>query len=108
MLIRVFQWEIMMDVELEQRTKVKLQPPQLYKVVLLNDDFTPMEFVVDILKKVFNKNTDEANVIMLRVHHEGSCPVIVTTKEIADQKATEVRRLARSNGHPLRCRAEVA
>lgn len=97
-----------MTVELEQQTKVKLKAPQLYKVVLLNDDFTPMDFVVDILTHVFNKGEAEATAIMLRVHEEGSCAVIVTTQSIAEQKVREVQKLARGHGHPLRCKAEPA
>jgi ATP-dependent Clp protease adaptor protein ClpS len=97
-----------MSVEVEQQTRVKLKAPQLYKVVLLNDDFTPMEFVVKILIEIFGKSPSESRAIMLRVHNEGSCVVLVTTKEIAEQKVREVQKVSLAFKHPLRCKTEPA
>jgi ATP-dependent Clp protease adaptor protein ClpS len=81
----------------EPRTK---RPP-LHKVILLNDDYTPREFVVIVLKAVFHTSEDEAYGIMLAAHRQGACVVAVFTREIAETKATEATDLGRQAGHPL-------
>ncbi len=88
------------------RPKKKTERPHLYKVILLNDDYTTMDFVVHILKTVFHKPHDEAVRIMLHVHHNGSGLCGVYTKEIAETKVDQVHRLARAHEFPLRATME--
>ena len=90
------------------KPKPELKEPSLYKVVLLNDDFTPMDFVVHVLQKFFNKNTEEANTIMLQVHHQGSGVAGIFSHEIAETKVYIVNDYARKNKHPLKCVMEKA
>lgn len=85
------------------RYKPKVSKPSLYRVLLLNDDFTPMDFVVLILKKFFNKEDQDATKIMLQVHHEGAGTAGVYTKEIAETKVYLVNEFAKSHRHPLKC-----
>lgn len=85
------------------KTKPKIQRPSLYKVLLLNDDYTPMEFVVHILERFFNKGRDEATVIMLHVHQNGVGICGVYTYEVAETKVTQVMDFARKHQHPLQC-----
>jgi len=87
-------------------TKKKLQKPSLYKVLLLNDDYTPMEFVVFLLKKFFHKNNDEATKIMLHVHQNGVGVCGVFPYEIAETKVIQVLETAKKNDHPLQCTME--
>jgi ATP-dependent Clp protease adaptor protein ClpS len=85
------------------RTKVrtKTERPKLWKVILLNDDYTPREFVVQVLKAVFRMNEDEAYNVMMTAHRCGACVIAVYTKDIADTKAKEATELGKSNGFPL-------
>ncbi len=85
------------------RTKTRTKRPNLYRVLLLNDDYTPMEFVVHILEKFFSKNRDEAVRIMLHVHQHGVGECGVFTYEVAETKVTQVMDLARRQQHPLQC-----
>lgn len=89
-----------------QEAKPRLKKPQLYKVILLNDDFTPMEFVVRVLERFFHKNREEATRIMLHVHRRGVGVCGVFTYEVAETKVTQVMDLARQNQHPLQCTIE--
>ncbi len=84
----------------------KVQEPSLYKVLLHNDDYTSMEFVVAILEKVFKKSTLEASKIMLNVHQEGVGIAGVYVREISETKVAVVQDLARQNEYPLRCTME--
>jgi ATP-dependent Clp protease adaptor protein ClpS len=86
--------------------KEKLQPPRKYKVLMHNDDYTTMEFVVLVLQKYFNKSAPEAQVIMLEVHTRGFGVCGVFTYEVAESKVAKVTRYARENGHPLKCSTE--
>jgi ATP-dependent Clp protease adaptor protein ClpS len=90
----------------EQRPAVK--KPNLYKVVLLNDDFTPMDFVVGILTNFFNLPEERATVIMLQVHSEGKGICGVYTYDIAETKVAQVNNYARSSEYPLLCSMEIA
>ena len=81
--------------------KPKIQQPRLYKVLLLNDDFTPREFVVEVLKAVFRTTEDQAYRIMMTAHQKGVCVVATYTRDIAESKATEATDMGRSNGFPL-------
>jgi Uncharacterized conserved protein len=85
-----------------------LQEPPLYKVLLHNDDYTTMDFVVMILQTVFRKNTDEATRIMLNVHHQGVGIAGIYTREIGETKVEIVHSMARKNQFPLRCSLEQA
>ncbi len=83
--------------------KPKTEKPPLYKVILLNDDFTPMDFVILVLKKFFMKSDGEANKVMLQVHHEGAGLAGVFTFEVAETKVYTVNEFSRRNKHPLKC-----
>jgi ATP-dependent Clp protease adaptor protein ClpS len=85
------------------RTKVRLKTerPRLHKVILVNDDFTPREFVVTVLKAEFRLNEDQAYRVMMTAHRRGVCVVAVYTKDVADTKATRATEAGRSKGYPL-------
>jgi ATP-dependent Clp protease adaptor protein ClpS len=85
------------------RTKPKTKRPSMYRVLLLNDDYTPMEFVVHVLERFFNKNAEEATRIMLHVHQNGVGECGVFTYEVAETKVVQVMDLARKHQHPLQC-----
>ena len=88
------------------KTRPKTKKPSLYKVLLLNDDYTPMEFVVHILERIFGKNRDEAVQIMLHVHRHGVGICGVFTFEVAETKVAQVIEFARRHEHPLQCTME--
>lgn len=88
------------------KTKPKTKKPAMYKVLLLNDDYTPMEFVVHVLERFFSKTGDEATRIMLHVHRRGVGICGVYTYEIAEAKVNQVMDLARRHQHPLQCTLE--
>lgn len=88
------------------KTRPKTKKPNLYKVLLLNDDYTPMEFVVHVLQKFFGKGLEEATRIMLHVHHKGVGICGVYTYEVAETKVTQVMDFSRQHGHPLQCTME--
>jgi len=94
------------DVGIVTKTKPKTKKPSLYKVLLLNDDYTPMEFVVHVLQRFFNKDINEATEIMLHVHQNGVGICGVFTFEVAETKVTQVIDLARQHQHPLQCTME--
>ena len=85
------------------RTRTQTRRPNMYRVLLLNDDYTPMEFVVLVLRRYFNKGPEEATRIMLHVHHHGVGECGVFTYEIAETKVTQVMDYARKHQHPLQC-----
>ena len=87
-------------------SKTKTKKPSMYKVFLLNDDYTPMEFVVRVLEHIFLKSSDEATQIMLHVHQRGVGLCGIYTYEIAETKVNEVIDIARRNQHPLQCTME--
>ncbi len=88
------------------KTRPKTQRPPLYKVLLLNDDYTPMEFVVHVLERFFGIDHEQAKAIMLTVHRKGLAVVGVFSFEIAETKVTQVMDYARRNQHPLQCTME--
>ncbi|HSZ75520.1 MAG TPA: ATP-dependent Clp protease adapter ClpS [Rhizomicrobium sp.] len=88
------------------KTRAKTKKPSLYKVLLLNDDYTPMEFVVHILERFFSKNRDEAVQIMLHVHRHGVGICGVFTYEVAETKVAQVIEFSRRHQHPLQCTME--
>ena len=83
------------------KTKAKPEHPQLWKVILLNDDFTPREFVVSVLMRVFRMTEDEAVGVMLAAHQQGACVVAVYTKEVAETKAQLATEAGQMRGYPL-------
>jgi len=86
--------------------KIKVKKPKKYKVLIHNDDYTTMEFVVYILQKFFNKSMAESQAIMLKVHNEGTGVCGVYSYEVAESKSTKVAQEAKESGHPLRCTIE--
>ena len=85
------------------KTRPKTRKPAMYKVLMLNDDYTPMEFVVHVLERFFNKGREEATRIMLHVHHKGVGICGLYTYEIAETKVAQVMDFARKHQHPLQC-----
>lgn len=88
---------------LVEREQIKLQPPKMYKVILLNDDYSTMEFVVEVLQKFFAMGRERATQVMLKVHNEGSAVCGVYPRDTAETKVAQVTNFAMENGHPLRC-----
>ncbi|MFN3580675.1 MAG: ATP-dependent Clp protease adapter ClpS [Pseudomonas sp.] len=89
-----------------ETSKPELKPPSRYKVVMMNDDYTPMDFVVEVLETFFSLNREAATQIMLKVHTEGRAVCGVFTKDIAETKAAQVNDYARECQHPLMCQIE--
>ncbi len=87
-------------------TRTRTKKPSMYKVLMLNDDYTPMEFVVDVLQNIFQKTREEATEVMLHVHQKGVGICGVYTYEIAETKVTQTVDYARKNQHPLQCTLE--
>ena len=94
------------DTLLLEQTRPKLKKPPLFKVVLLNDDYTPMEFVVHVLEAIFGHDRENATRIMLSVHKAGKGICGIYTRDIAETKVTAVNSYARENKHPLLCDLE--
>ena len=88
---------------LEATKTQKPKPPSMYSVLLFNDDYTPMEFVVEVLERFFNKNREQATQIMLQVHTKGSGVCGIYPLDIAETKVSQVLDLAKEQGHPLQC-----
>jgi ATP-dependent Clp protease adaptor protein ClpS len=93
------------SVVLERRTQ-RVEPPQMYQVVMLNDDYTPMEFVVVVIQEFFNKDRETATQIMLKIHLDGRGVCGVYSKDVAATKVNQVSEAARQAGHPLQCLSE--
>jgi ATP-dependent Clp protease adaptor protein ClpS len=96
------------DLGVATKTRAKTKKPSPYKVLLLNDDYTPMEFVVLVLKRFFNMDIDEATRVMLHVHQKGVGVCGTFSYEVAETKVTQVMDFARKNEHPLQCTLEKA
>ncbi|MEQ1770427.1 MAG: ATP-dependent Clp protease adapter ClpS [Devosia sp.] len=94
------------DIKVRPKTRTRTARPPLYKVMLLNDDYTPRDFVVRILKAEFRMNADQARRVMITAHTKGSCVVAVFTREIAEEKATRATDMARNEGFPLQFTTE--
>ena len=88
------------------KTRTKTKKPSMYKVLMLNDDYTPMEFVIHVLEQFFSKNQDEATQIMLHVHQKGVGVCGVFTYEVAETKVNQTMDMARQHQHPLQCTIE--
>lgn len=94
------------DIWAEDETTTQIEKPRLYRVILLNDDYTTMDFVVYILEKIFNKDKIEATSIMLSVHKNGRGVAGVYPRDIAETKIKEVHQISRGNNYPLMCTME--
>jgi ATP-dependent Clp protease adaptor protein ClpS len=94
------------DIQLDEKIKVVVSEPKRWKVILLNDDSTPMDFVISMLMEVFKHTADTAKEVMLEVHETGSGIAGIYSFEIAEAKAVETTNQARTNGHPLQIKLE--
>lgn len=94
------------DVKLDEKIKINVQEPKLWKVIFLNDDHTPMEFVIGVLTEIFKHSQETAKDITLQIHNEGSGIAGIYSFEIAEVKAVESTNLARANGFPLQIKLE--
>jgi len=94
------------EIEIELNDELDLQEPKKYKVFLLNDDFSTMDFVIDVLVKVFRKSVDEASAIMINIHNNGKEICGTYSFEIAGTKVAQVKAMARENGFPLKAKME--
>jgi ATP-dependent Clp protease adaptor protein ClpS len=94
------------DEGLAELTRQRVEPPPMYKVILHNDDYTPMDFVIDVLTRFFNLQYEKASEIMLKVHYEGKAICGVFTAEIAETKVQQVSIYAKEHEHPLLCTME--
>ncbi|MCW8092466.1 ATP-dependent Clp protease adapter ClpS [Alteromonas sp. ASW11-130] len=94
--------------KLRETVRKKVEPPPMYKVLLNNDDYTPMDFVVEVLMQFFNMDTEKANQLMLTVHYQGKAICGVYTAEVAETKVMQVNQYARKHQHPLMCSMEQA
>lgn len=97
-----------MSTELTTDTVTKLKTPSLYKVIILNDDFTPMDFVIQVLMEIFSKNSEEAYKLCMDVHNQGKGICGTYSKEVADQKVFETNTISRQYKHPLKAISELA
>ena len=91
-----------------EEAKPKLKKPPLFKVILLNDDYTPMEFVVEVLEVFFKMNREQATQVMLTVHTQGKGVCGIYTRDIAETKSAQVNQFARDHQHPLLCEIEAS
>ncbi|KMT65484.1 ATP-dependent Clp protease adapter ClpS [Catenovulum maritimum] len=94
--------------ELLNPVRQAIKPPPMYKVILNNDDYTPMDFVVDVLLKFFNMDEEKATQVMLTIHYDGKGTCGTYTSEIAETKVSQVNKYAKDNQHPLKCTMEQA
>ncbi|WP_394174543.1 ATP-dependent Clp protease adapter ClpS [Thalassotalea litorea] len=94
------------DSVVEEQQREKIKRPSMYRVIILNDDYTPMDFVVEVLSKFFNMDTDQATQIMLTIHYKGKASCGIFTAEVAETKVDQVCRFARKHEHPLMCTME--
>ncbi|MCT7655401.1 ATP-dependent Clp protease adapter ClpS [Oceanimonas sp. NS1] len=94
--------------QVREAEETALQPPPMYKVILNNDDYTPMDFVVEVLQRFFAMDVDKATEVMLAVHYQGKGVCGLFTAEIAETKVAQVNKFARTHEHPLLCTMEQA
>ncbi|CAM3678415.1 ATP-dependent Clp protease adapter protein ClpS [Vibrio aerogenes CECT 7868] len=102
-----FEW-VAPDSELLEKEKTAVQPPSMYNVILMNDDYTPMDFVIEILERFFTMDADQATQVMLKVHYEGKAVCGTFTAEVAEMKVAQVTVYSREHEHPLLCIMERA
>lgn len=95
------------EAKIEEKVSIKIEPPKLWKVIVLNDNTTPMEFVIELLMTVFKHDENKSKEITLEIHNTGSSVVGIYAHEIAEQKALDATQLSRSNNFPLRIQLEA-
>ncbi len=100
-----YEW-VTPDSDLLEKEETQTKPPSMYHVLLLNDDYTPMDFVIDILGRFFAMDLDKATQVMLQVHYEGKAVCGTYTAEVAETKVAQVTMYSRENEHPLLCTME--
>jgi ATP-dependent Clp protease adaptor protein ClpS len=103
-----FKEQVKDKTDLEEALANEVKRPSLYKVMLLNDDYTPMDFVIEVLQKFFNMDSEKATEVMLTIHYKGRASCGVFTADIAETKVDQVSRFARDHEHPLMCVMERA
>jgi ATP-dependent Clp protease adaptor protein ClpS len=94
------------DIQLDEKIKTRIKEPSMYKVVMLNDNVTPMDFVISLLEELFKHSQESAQRITIQIHEDGSGVVGVYSYEIAEQKSAEATLLSRENGFPLKIKLE--
>ena len=95
-----------MDVEIDEKIKIKVTEPDMYKVIFLNDNATPMDFVIDVLQRFFRLDSEAATEVMLNVHYKGIGVCCTFSAEVAETKVMQVVNYAKENEHPLKCSME--
>jgi ATP-dependent Clp protease adaptor protein ClpS len=95
------------EAKIEEKISIKIEPPKLWKVIILNDNTTPMEFVIDLLMSIFKHDENKSKEITLEIHNTGSSVVGIYAHEIAEQKALDATQLSRSNNFPLKIQLEA-
>ena len=98
--------EYVEDVKIDEKIQMKVEEPSKYKVIMLNDDTTPMEWVIDLMKMIFNHSQETAEQLTLTIHNEGSAVVGIYTYEIAEQKSVESTNASREHGFPIQLRLD--
>lgn len=98
--------EYVEDIKIDEKIKLNVEEPSKYKVIMLNDDTTPMEWVIDIMKMIFNHSQETAEKLTLTIHNEGSAVAGIYTYEIAEQKSVESTNASREHGFPLQLRLD--
>ena len=94
------------ETDLEQSTKATIKRPAMFRVMLLNDDYTPMDFVIEVLTQIFSMDSDKATEIMLTIHYKGKASCGVYTSDVAETKVDQVLRFSEEHQHPLMCTME--
>ncbi len=94
------------EINIDEKIKNTVREPSLYNVIVVNDDTTPMDFVIDVLEKIFKHSRESAENLTLTIHNDGSAVIGTYTYELAEQKATEAVSLSRSNGFPLQLKID--
>ncbi|UJF19881.1 ATP-dependent Clp protease adapter ClpS [Vibrio sp. SS-MA-C1-2] len=104
---KLYEW-ITPDTDLAEAVKSEVKPPAMYNVIINNDDYTPMDFVIDVLQRYFSMDIDSATQIMLAVHYKGKAICGTYSAEIAETKVAQINLYAKENEHPLLCTLEKA
>ncbi|MBC7005111.1 ATP-dependent Clp protease adapter ClpS [Photobacterium sp. BZF1] len=104
---KLYEW-IIPDSDVLEEEEVQTKPPSMYKVILNNDDYTPMDFVIEVLQKFFSMDLEKSTQLMLTVHYEGKAVCGTFTAEVAETKVAQVMMYAREHEHPLLCTMEKA
>ncbi|MDA9555966.1 ATP-dependent Clp protease adapter ClpS [Vibrio sp.] len=102
-----FDW-VTPDSDLLEREETAVQPPSMYNVILMNDDYTPMDFVIEILERFFSMDIEQATQVMLKVHYQGKAICGTYSSEIAETKVAQIKAYAKEHEHPLLCTMERA